>query len=103
MFCPNCRYEYKLGVTTCPDCGADLVYKLPPESAKALKKAEDEKDSVVVYISPDRPSAAIAKSILDEAGIEYFIFDDWRGGHRAAFRVHPDRAEEARELLEGLR
>jgi hypothetical protein len=79
-----------------------LVYKLPPESAEFPERPDPSKDLEVVFISNGGAVTALAKSILDEAGIEYIIFDDWRGGRRAAFRVHPDRAEEARELLEGL-
>ena len=30
-FCPNCRYEYRRGIETCSDCGAQLVDKLPDE------------------------------------------------------------------------
>jgi hypothetical protein len=102
MFCPNCRYEYKLGATTCPDCGADLVFQLPPNSAKSPQDAENEKDLVTIYVSSDGPSIAIAKSLLDDAGFEYLISKDWRGAGRVDFRVHPDKAGEARALLEGL-
>jgi len=28
-FCPECRYEYRENVATCPDCGATLVASLP--------------------------------------------------------------------------
>jgi hypothetical protein len=28
-FCPNCRYEYRRGIETCSDCGAQLVDTLP--------------------------------------------------------------------------
>jgi putative signal transducing protein len=31
-FCPNCRAEYKQGITHCPDCDADLVETLPEET-----------------------------------------------------------------------
>lgn len=30
-FCPNCRYEYRRGIETCSDCGAQLVDELPDE------------------------------------------------------------------------
>ena len=30
-FCPKCRYEYNVGITTCPDCDEPLVAELPPE------------------------------------------------------------------------
>jgi len=102
MIRPNCHYVYVLGVTKCPDCGADLVYKLPPNLAISTKKPAQPSDLVVVYISSDRANAVIAKSILGDAGIEYLIMDDWRGGGRVAFRVSSDDAEEARALLAGL-
>ncbi|MFH1862931.1 MAG: hypothetical protein ABH878_08990, partial [bacterium] len=28
-FCPECRFEYLPEVSTCPDCGAELVAELP--------------------------------------------------------------------------
>ena len=28
-FCPKCRYEYNIGVITCPDCDEQLVDQLP--------------------------------------------------------------------------
>lgn len=31
MWCPNCKNEYIEGVTTCVDCGCDLVDELPEE------------------------------------------------------------------------
>jgi hypothetical protein len=30
-FCPSCKYEYRLGISECPDCGVKLVDKLPDE------------------------------------------------------------------------
>ena len=30
-FCPKCKYEYKLGIEACPDCGEKLVDSLPGE------------------------------------------------------------------------
>jgi nitroreductase len=36
MFCPECRIEYRAGITKCADCGVDLVATLP-----ALVRAAD--------------------------------------------------------------
>ncbi len=44
-FCPSCRYEYKIGVTVCPDCNEKLVDRLPekpkPEESPPGKTYED--------------------------------------------------------------
>lgn len=33
-YCPQCRYEYEIGIGKCPDCGVPLVDRLPEESPK---------------------------------------------------------------------
>jgi hypothetical protein len=101
MFCPNCKYEYKPGVATCPDCGTDLVYKLAPEQPNHLKKTEPQDALVTVFKSYDFAITAIAKSILEEAGIEYMTLGG-RGRSGREFQVSTDKAEEARSLLAGI-
>ena len=32
-FCPSCEFEYRRGVRTCPDCGVELVERLPPRGS----------------------------------------------------------------------
>lgn len=98
MFCPSCKYEYKPGVYTCPDCGADLVYALPPEHSK---EPEPQVELVTVFQSRISPNIAIAKSILEDAGIEYATRGGW-GGPGGAIQVTSDKADEARTLLEGI-
>jgi hypothetical protein len=61
MFCPNCRTEYKEGITVCADCGAELVAELLPEVSEV----------VTVFETRDLALVALAKSILDEAAITY--------------------------------
>jgi hypothetical protein len=36
-FCPSCRYEYREGTTTCADCGAALVARLPETSGRRVE------------------------------------------------------------------
>jgi len=33
-FCPKCHFEYREGVTLCPDCNENLVASLPPEDTR---------------------------------------------------------------------
>jgi len=40
MFCPNCKYEYKLGIKKCPECGAELVKKLEEPKPMARKESK---------------------------------------------------------------
>jgi hypothetical protein len=39
MWCPKCRYEYREGITVCPDCGSPLV-----ESLEEYDKEQAEKE-----------------------------------------------------------
>ena len=105
MFCPNCHYEYVPGVTTCPDCGADLVYKLPPESAKPPQEPEGSDELATIFETNNFPDLAIAKSILEEANIEYIVIStggSYWGHSGRAVQVSTGDAEQARALLADL-
>jgi hypothetical protein len=64
MFCPNCGDEYQAGFTRCADCDTDLVANppAPPEPAGPFAMA-------TVLETGDQTLIAVAKSILDSAGI----------------------------------
>ena len=111
MFCPECRSEFREGFTTCVECEVPLVSELPPE--------EDEhrgESLVTVYGVGDPGDLALAKSLLDDAGIPHFelgegIQDLFGMGRLGGFsivagpvqiQVPESRAEEARELLAEL-
>lgn len=109
MFCPKCRYEYIPGVYTCSDCGIDLVEKLPEEPANVPEKngayssdAVDNSDLVAIF-KPEKPGdLMLAKAILDEEKIEYYVFDilvHYGVRKRPALMVKTEDAERARQLL----
>ena len=109
MFCPNCRYEYLSGVTKCPDCGADLVAELPP-TEKEEPPEEKWFEVVTIFESFDFTLIAVARSILEEAKIDYFPKSpdsDYRlstyyGRRPIEIKVDENHAAEARELLKDL-
>jgi arginine deiminase len=98
MFCPECRFEYELGMTVCPDCGVPLVSELPPEAETEFVEL------VTVLTTADAGVIAMAKSILEDAGIEsYAKGEKTREMFAAGFvqiQVHPEDAAEAKSLLE---
>ena len=68
MFCPKCGAEYRKGFTVCSDCGVELVEEAP------LPGDEPEfVEFVTVYRSGNPALLALAKSILDDAGIQYAV------------------------------
>jgi hypothetical protein len=109
MFCPKCRYEYVPGVYTCSDCGVNLVEKLPEEPANTPDTngtfsgdVADKSDLAVVY-EPGKPGdLLLAKAILDEEKIEYYVFDTlvhYGVRKQPAVMVKTEDAERARQLL----
>ena len=66
MFCPNCKSEYKAGIIKCIECGVKLVNELPEEK-------EEFVEFVKVFESSDPLLTALIKSILEDAGIEFFV------------------------------
>ena len=111
MFCPQCRAEYREGITSCPECEVELVAEPPPE---------EEPDLAPVFESAEVDLVPVVKSLLDSAGIPYMVQGDEAlglfpvGGAGAAlsrkgrglaatFHVPRARAAEAEELLANLR
>ena len=70
MFCPQCGAEYRGGFVECSDCHVPLVYRLP-ESVTV----EDDLDVLIRTGLADPIAIALVKSLLEEAGIPFFVMD----------------------------
>ena len=107
MFCPKCKAEYKEGIIHCSECDTILVASLP----------EDELvEFVKIFESADPNLTVIIKSVLEDAGIKYFVPGDnmqsLLGGKfsfafnadigNAQFLVSEEDAETAKELLKEI-
>ncbi len=68
MICPRCKAVYRVGFLECFDCQIPLVEALPiEEQVKYL----DESDPVIVYATGNPVLLSLAKSMLEEAEIEF--------------------------------
>lgn len=109
MYCPQCRVEYRDGFTECSDCQVPLLAgTTPPEPANPF---DPNLDLVVVLETNDGIHLALAKGLLEEADIPFFVLGQvatlvqdvdpflhkW-----VRVQVARDREAEARELLEGM-
>lgn len=114
MICPECGAEYRAGVTVCPDCGVALVAELPRTEGES---PYEYVELVTVLETGDEFKLALAKSLLEEAGITFHaageglqdLFGVGRFGAGfnplvgpARLQVRPDQAEEARAMLADL-
>jgi hypothetical protein len=68
-YCPNCKTEYRLGFTTCSDCGSQLVVSLPPE-----QNGEDiDQELVSIFDPPDPLICHSLAALLEDNGIRCVI------------------------------
>ena len=109
MYCPQCRCEYRDGFTECSDCQVTLLAGTPPP--EPVDRFDPTLGLVVVLETNDRIQLALAKGLLEEAGIPFFILgqiailiqdldpflNKW-----VRVQVPRDREAEARELMADL-
>jgi len=109
MYCPQCRVDYRDGFTECSDCHVPLLTgTASPEPPDPFDPALE---LAVVLESNDRIELAMAKGLLEDAGIPFFglgqittLVNEVDGFLRKWVRlqVPRDREAEARALLEQL-
>jgi hypothetical protein len=105
MFCPKCGAEYREGFTQCADCGVPLVWDEPV-------KAGDQGEAFVEYVEILRTfnpaDLAIIRSLLTDAGIDYFVKDEHLALVRPlveppAVMVSRDQVQEAVDIIKDLK
>jgi hypothetical protein len=101
MFCPQCKSEYRDGITECADCKVPLITSLPPEADHS------EGSYVRILATYNAADIAIVKSLLDDAEIDYYFsgesFNDVSPLIQPAILyVYDEQQEEAREALRGV-
>jgi hypothetical protein len=107
MICPDCKCEYRAGVTQCADCGVPLVDALDAPAAPL----PGDGSVFTIWDGNDPRDFALVKEALDKAGIPfmgpvptgYFILPSTRPKLEVAVSlVDRERAEKAMLELEEL-
>ena len=100
MVCPQCGAEYRGKILQCRECGGMLV------PAPSQGETPEWIDLVTVLLTRDHSELAIAKSLLEGAGIPFFARNEEVESLIAAgpveVQVRPADAAEARDLLRDL-
>ncbi len=71
MFCPQCKAEYRKGITECADCQVPLVPSLPA-ARESLVDTMSDGLLVPLWEGEDLALHTSLLEALDEAGIRYF-------------------------------
>jgi hypothetical protein len=109
VYCPQCRVEYRDGFTECSDCHVRLLTGTAPPVP--VHPFDPTLGLVVVLETNDRVQLALAKGLLENADIPFFVLgqiatlvqDVDAFLHKwVRIQVPRDREAEARELLEGM-
>jgi hypothetical protein len=109
MYCPQCRVEYREGFTECADCKSPLL--AGPPQPDPPDPFDPSIELTVVLESNEPVQVAMAKGLLEDAGIPFFLLQGITTlvndvtpflGKLVQVQVPRDREAEARELLASL-
>jgi hypothetical protein len=106
MYCPECGVEYRAGFTECSDCHVQLVEEPPVPAEPESPNLE----LVRVLEGNNQIAAAVAKMLLEEAGIPFYMEGEEVGVTMQAIDPHihrwwgvqvaRDHEAEARKILD---
>jgi hypothetical protein len=109
MYCPQCRVEFREGFSECSDCRVPLAEGTPPP--EPTDRFDPALGLVEVLGTNDGVELALAKGLLEDAGIPFFVLgqiatlvqDVDAFLHKwVRIQVPRDREAEARELLDAM-
>lgn len=106
VICPNCKAEYKHGIYVCADCDVPLVDVLPDDESSGSAEFQ-ENVFTDVFITSNAGEIAMIKSLLDDAGIDYYFQGErfasvHSGAYPSRLFVRADQCEEVLEILRDL-
>jgi len=106
MYCPECGVEYRAGFTECADCHVGLVEQLPPPT----EVPSPDLELVRILEGNNQVVEAVAKMVLEEAGIPFYMEGEEVGVSMSVIDPHiyrwwgiqvaRDHEGEARKLLD---
>ena len=109
MYCPKCGVEYRDGFTECADCRVPLLEGAPP--LEPPSRFDPALDPVLALSTNDPVQFAMAKGLLDDAGIPFVVLgqiatlvtdvDPYLHKH-VEILVPRDQEEAVRDLLKPL-
>jgi len=107
MICPNCKAEYGRGIYVCAECDVPLVDFLPDDEQSGNIEPQDDV-FMDIFITSNAGEIAMIKSLLDDAGIDYYFLGErfasvHAGAYPSRLFVRADQCDEALELLRDLR
>lgn len=112
MFCQKCKSEYIPGIKVCPECQIDLVDELVDDTEEY-----EYLELQTVFGPADASAIAIAKSLLEDEGIPFYVKNEhlqelfgigrFSTGYNPIFgpeliQVAPEHKERASELLKDI-
>jgi hypothetical protein len=102
-YCPNCREEYVEGMSACAECGGDLIDGDLPDEVAGI----DDLEAVFFGVIAE---ALVVKSTLENRGFDPYIMGEesalplfTSGAESVSVLVKLDQAEDARDIIEGIR
>ena len=109
MWCPQCRYEYRVGIVRCPECEVEMVERLEepdrPTPADTAGFQPPPGDLVSVLKTEKHFELIVVRALLEGADIPVSVKGEFAGTLKRHFgpmelQVPREHAELARRLLE---